>query len=101
MPPQAPRLVQFDYVYTDDSGDNVTGSVVLDAAVNENHTVAADITRHQVEKGSDVTDHIRPLPRRLSVEGIVTNTPIVAPGKPTSGITASLGSVPISVNGQT
>lgn len=101
MSAQAPKLVQFDYVYTDATGGTVTGSVVLDASLNENHVAAAEITRHQVEKGSDVTDHIRPLPRRVSVEGLVTNTPIGDVLAPTNGVTASFGPLAISVDGQT
>ena len=51
--------------------------VILDASVNESHTAQAQITEHQVEKGSNVTDHIRPMPQRISIDGLVTNTPIV------------------------
>jgi len=52
------------------------GFVQLDCSVNEIHTDSAEITEHPVEDGSTMTDHIRKLPTRLEIEGIVTNTPI-------------------------
>lgn len=51
--------------------------VELDASLEELHTASVDITRHPVEKGADITDHIRRKPRRIRITGIVTNTPIV------------------------
>lgn len=99
MSAAAPQLVQFDYVYTDSQGNSVTGSVILDASVSEQHTIGAEVTRHQVETGSDVTDHIRPLPQKISIEGIVTNTPIASPLSPTGGVSASFGTQSFSVGG--
>lgn len=99
MSAQSPQLVQFDFAYTDDQGNSVTGSTVLDASVSEQHTIGAEVTRHQVEKGSDTTDHIRALPQKVSIEGVVTNTPIAAPLS-ASGITASFGAKDFTVGGQ-
>ncbi len=52
------------------------GAVLLDASINEQHVASAQITSHQVETGADVSDHIRPMPRRLTVEMMITDTPI-------------------------
>ncbi len=48
----------------------------LDVAVEEMHTLEADVTEHPVEKGADVTDHIRSRPISVQVVGIVSDTPI-------------------------
>lgn len=51
--------------------------VQFDAVVSERHELSADVTSHPVEKGSDITDHIRKKPDELSIDGIVTLTPTV------------------------
>lgn len=48
----------------------------VDAAVSQMHESASEITEHPVERGNSVSDHSRPKPDRLTIEGIVTNTPI-------------------------
>lgn len=49
----------------------------LDATVRQNHVASAQVTSKRVEKGANVTDHIRPMPPKLTLEGVVTNTPIL------------------------
>lgn len=51
----------------------------LDAVISELHSMSSDVTRHPVEEGTDVTDHIRPEPIEISLECKVTNTPIKLP----------------------
>ena len=53
------------------------GLVQMDAMVNEVHSKANDITEHPVEVGTNISDHIRRRPERITVRGIVSNTPIV------------------------
>jgi hypothetical protein len=48
---------------------------LIDAAISEDHTLEAAITEHPVEKGANVTDHVRVLPRTLTMEGLVSDTP--------------------------
>lgn len=76
-------------------------TIVLDASVNEMHTTAAEVTDHQVEKQPNVVDYIRPLPRKIQIEGVVTNTPIGGPPDPNRGVTATQGSQSITVGGKT
>jgi hypothetical protein len=52
------------------------GVIELDAAVSETHTLTANATTHKVERGAAITDHIRPVPVSLTIEGLITNTPI-------------------------
>lgn len=62
--------------------------LMLDASVQEQHTAMAQVTEHQVEQGVSITDHVRPMPKRISIEGIITNTPIVVPTTYMQGVTA-------------
>lgn len=54
------------------------GTLKLDAALTETHTADVDVTDHPVEQGADISDHRRPKPRTLTIEGFVTNTPMPA-----------------------
>lgn len=48
-----------------------------DATITATHEGTAAVTKHPVEKGSNVTDHIRREPETLEVEVVVTDTPIL------------------------
>lgn len=51
----------------------------IDVSVREVHEIQAEVTRHPVEEGTDISDHVRLMPRTLQIEGIVTNHPIELP----------------------
>lgn len=51
------------------------GVLKLDACLSQQHGRSADITRHKVETGAEVTDHIRPGAYTLSVNGIIAYAP--------------------------
>lgn len=51
--------------------------LTLDASVNETHTKTAQITRHPIEDGGDVVDHINPDPDTVEIVGVVSDDPIV------------------------
>lgn len=48
----------------------------VDVVKSAEHTLAAEITDHPVEKGADTSDHIRLKATVLAMEVIVSNTPI-------------------------
>ena len=48
----------------------------FDAVTSETHDTGSTITESPVEAGAPISDHKRPLQRRLSLEAVVTNTPI-------------------------
>jgi hypothetical protein len=50
----------------------------LDASISENHEMEAEVTEHPVESGSQVSDNVRRKPLRVTINGIVSNTPIVS-----------------------
>jgi hypothetical protein len=51
-------------------------TIVLDATVSELHTIDSEITEHPVEEGAAVADHHRAKPDVITLEGIISNTPI-------------------------
>lgn len=50
--------------------------VELDAILTETHEASAEVTKHPVESQADVSDHIRPQPRKLEIVGVVSGYPI-------------------------
>jgi hypothetical protein len=81
------------------STKTLSQTIVLDASVKEMHTTSTEVTDHQVEKAPSIVDYIRPLPRKISIEGVVTNTPITAPPDPSRGVTATQGKTTVTVGG--
>lgn len=50
--------------------------LAFDAVTSETHETGSTITESPVESGAPISDHKRPLQRRLSIEAMVSNTPI-------------------------
>ena len=55
----------------------VADSVTFDATPQIDTTDEVQITQHPVEKGIDITDHIRALPTALVLNGMISDSPIV------------------------
>jgi hypothetical protein len=51
---------------------------VLDVAVSEEHAFDSEVTSHPVEQGADISDHVLARPINVSIEGVVSDTPIGA-----------------------
>lgn len=64
------------------------GGYVVDAALSEDHSFDSEVTSFPVERGSNITDHIRQLPVSVTVEGIVSDTPVGRAGVVRSGVAA-------------
>lgn len=62
--------------WLDDAGAVV--SLELDVDLQESHDLSSEITEHPVEEGADVTDHVRPRLRRVSIEGYVSDSPMLS-----------------------
>ena len=69
----------------------------FDCVTSETHEGTSVLTEHAVESGAPVSDHKRANPDRVSIEAIVTNTPLDAP--PPSGFASSNVTVRISKDG--
>lgn len=67
------------------------GAVTVDASLSENHTLTGAVTEHPIEDGSSISDHYKVAPREISVEAIVTGTPIET-GFPGATLISSIGS---------
>jgi len=61
--------------YTDPTDDSFY-LLEFDAVMNETHGVTSTVSSHAVERGADVADFKRPGQRTISLQGIVTNTPL-------------------------
>lgn len=53
-------------------------SAVFDVDLQETHEGNNIITEHPVEDGADISDHIRPQLKRFTVEGFVSDTPLLS-----------------------
>lgn len=49
---------------------------VLDASLTESHGFESEVTDYPVESGASITDNVRPKPIVVSIEGIVSDSPI-------------------------
>ena len=56
-------------------GENVT-SIDFDVTMDEAHEWSNDVTTNQVEIGSPITDHIQPQPDRLTITGMISDSPL-------------------------
>ncbi len=52
------------------------GAVTVDACLTEGHAIEANVTDHPIEDGSLISDHYKVAPRTISIEAIVSGTPI-------------------------
>lgn len=50
--------------------------IVVDAFVHEAHIFSAELTEHPVESGGMIVDHVYQMPMSLSIDGIISNTPM-------------------------
>lgn len=55
---------------------SVTASIFLDATVSEDFENPSELTQHPVENGADIGDHIILKPRRLTIEGVISDAPL-------------------------
>lgn len=65
------NLISFE----DDGGAVVF--IRLDVVTTASHEAVVTITEHPVEEGSNIVDHARPEPDRVSIEGYVSNKPLM------------------------
>ncbi len=80
------------------------GRYVLDVAISEQHKYEAEVTDFPVESGGSISDHIRPKPFTLTIEGVVTDTPLdtnaankpVAFANSAGGVEDTIGHIPAS-----
>jgi hypothetical protein len=54
----------------------IIDSLVLDCSISEQHQGDVEVTEHPVEFGANIVDHARPKPEQVTLEGLISNTPI-------------------------
>lgn len=60
----------------------VIDTLTVDASLSEQHTSEVEVTEHPVEVGASITDHLRPKPDMLVLEGVVSNDPMPSSADP-------------------
>ncbi len=81
--------------------DGTLERVTFDASVRESYESSGEATEHAVERGAAVSDHVKPNADSLTVEGVVTNTPILAPGNQADGVTGDVRGLSIAAGNRT
>lgn len=61
------------------TGNGVIGGIWIDCTVKERHRLMSEISDHPVEDGPDVSDHVRPMPRSVTLDCVISNTPLAVP----------------------
>jgi len=52
------------------------GFLKLDASLKESHNRTARVTENEIEDGSVISDHVKLDPKTLTMEGVISDTPI-------------------------
>lgn len=75
------------------------GALEFDAAKLYGFERTADIPEHPVESGAAIADHIRPVNPICSIEGVITNTPVLVPTTQMQGVTRAPGTLALPGGG--
>jgi hypothetical protein len=74
--------------------------IELDVVERESYESTAETIEHAVDSGVVLSDHVKRNPDTITLEGMVTNTPIVLPRTQMGGVTASVQASTLSVGGR-
>ena len=55
------------------------GMIQIDATVQETHVTTAEVTENPVEDGASVVDHVQLRPVEITIEGVISDTPLGLP----------------------
>lgn len=72
----APGLQNVTLVNNDEYQTILIDGVAVDASISESHQFDSEVTDYPVETGSDVTDNVRIKPTIVTINGIVSSTPL-------------------------
>lgn len=73
----------------------------VDATLQETHSFVNTVTDHPVERGSALTDHVRPDPVRVSLSGMISNHPHYLPQDNIGGVEEDSQTVDVNIPGRT
>jgi hypothetical protein len=74
--------------------------IELDVVERESYESTAETIEHAVDSGVVLSDHVKRNPDTITLEGMVTNTPIVLPLTQMGGVTAGVQPSTLSVGGR-
>jgi hypothetical protein len=74
--------------------------IELDCVEKEGLEESAEATEHAVERGVNITDHVRRNAGTISLEGVVTNSPVIVPTTQMGGVTGSVQNTTLTVGGR-
>lgn len=57
----------------------------LDVALREGYERTAELSEHAVETGEAIADHVRPVGATITIEGLISNTPVRIPSTQMGG----------------
>lgn len=80
-------------------GTGNTLLVELDATPTQAWESTAEVTKHPVETGSAIGDHVKPANDAITVEGVITNTPVIVPATQMQGATRAPGTLDLPGGG--
>ncbi len=87
-----------------DPATTTSAGIFFDVVLSENHDYSSETTDFAVEKGSNISDHVRDNPDKISLEVIVSNEPLADYSAKfgnttikTTQLGAFVGSLPIQV----
>ena len=64
-------------------GEDEETALEIDVVLSESQTGGAEATEHPVERGANKTDHIRPRPLEIRIDGLVSNAAVGQAQTPT------------------
>ena len=79
-----PRMLRGTSLFEIEGQDEPTFNEVMtfDLTAQELHDTDAMVTDHPIEDGGNISDHVQPEPRRLSLDVEMTATPLYRDGEP-------------------
>lgn len=85
--------------WVDEGGATV--ALEIDVTPTEGYESSAETTEHPVETGSAIADHVKPGNDTLTLEGVISNTPVRVPTTHTRGLTRQAGNLDLTVGRET
>ncbi len=75
-------------------------AIALDVTEKEGYESTAEPTEHAVDSGVVIVDHLKRNPDTITLEGMVTNSPLVLPASHTGGVTGGVQPTTLNVGGR-
>lgn len=74
--------------------------IAFDCIEKEGYESTAETTEHAVDRGVVIADHLKKNPDTLTLEALVTNTPLVLPATHAGGVTGGVQPTTLTVGGK-